>query len=257
MASSSTPARLTVRHAADLHRRGGEVGAGAAARVAARRHGGSDARLRAHARGDDGRGWRLPRGAALLPVRAVSGSPHDRRVDGWDHRAPRGRLMAFVQHDIKKVLAYSTLSQLGYMVMALGFLVRPPSAMFHLTTHACLQGAALPRLGLRDPRLPPRAGHAPDGRPGFKQDARSLQGRSGSGRWRSRASSRSPASGRRTRSSERREPSAMCRAASRPLRDRRCAVAFMTAAYMGRQLLPDVPRRVPRPRGTPRVAEGR
>ena len=28
--------------------------------------------------------------------------------------------MALVQRDIKKVLAYSTLSQLGYMVMALG-----------------------------------------------------------------------------------------------------------------------------------------
>ena len=29
-------------------------------------------------------------------------------------------LLAFVQNDIKKVLAYSTVSQLGYMVMALG-----------------------------------------------------------------------------------------------------------------------------------------
>ena len=31
-----------------------------------------------------------------------------------------GGLLAFVQDDIKKVLAYSTVSQLGYMVMALG-----------------------------------------------------------------------------------------------------------------------------------------
>jgi proton-translocating NADH-quinone oxidoreductase chain L len=43
--------------------------------------------------------------------------------------------MAFVQNDIKKVLAYSTLSQLGYMTMALG-LLGPGAAMFHLTTHA-------------------------------------------------------------------------------------------------------------------------
>ena len=43
--------------------------------------------------------------------------------------------MAFVQHDIKKVLAFSTLSQLGYMVMALG-LAAPHAAMFHLMTHA-------------------------------------------------------------------------------------------------------------------------
>ncbi len=44
-------------------------------------------------------------------------------------------LLAFVQYDIKKVLAYSTLSQLGYMVMALG-LFGPAAAMFHLMTHA-------------------------------------------------------------------------------------------------------------------------
>jgi len=46
--------------------------------------------------------------------------------------------MAFVQHDVKKVLAYSTLSQLGYMVMAAG-LEAPGAAMFHLTTHACFK----------------------------------------------------------------------------------------------------------------------
>ncbi len=46
--------------------------------------------------------------------------------------------LAFVQHDIKKVLAYSTLSQLGYMVLALG-MGSPPAAMFHLTTHACFK----------------------------------------------------------------------------------------------------------------------
>ena len=43
--------------------------------------------------------------------------------------------MAFVQNDIKKVLAYSTLSQLGYMTLSLG-LLGPGAAMFHLTTHA-------------------------------------------------------------------------------------------------------------------------
>jgi proton-translocating NADH-quinone oxidoreductase chain L len=46
--------------------------------------------------------------------------------------------MAFVQTDCKKVLAYSTLSQLGYMTMALG-LHAPGAAMFHLTTHACFK----------------------------------------------------------------------------------------------------------------------
>ncbi len=43
--------------------------------------------------------------------------------------------VAVVQNDIKKVLAYSTLSQLGYMVMALG-LGNAEAGMFHLTTHA-------------------------------------------------------------------------------------------------------------------------
>jgi NADH-quinone oxidoreductase subunit L len=44
-------------------------------------------------------------------------------------------LIALQQDDIKRILAYSTLSQLGYMVMAVGFSA-PPAAMFHLTTHA-------------------------------------------------------------------------------------------------------------------------
>jgi len=44
-------------------------------------------------------------------------------------------LIATQQDDIKKILAYSTLSQLGYMVMACG-LHSTDSAMFHLYTHA-------------------------------------------------------------------------------------------------------------------------
>ncbi len=44
-------------------------------------------------------------------------------------------VIAIQQDDIKRILAYSTLSQLGYMVMGVG--VRGPSqAMFHLSTHA-------------------------------------------------------------------------------------------------------------------------
>jgi len=44
-------------------------------------------------------------------------------------------LIAVQQNDIKRIVAYSTLSQLGYMVMAVG-LNGPTPAMFHLTTHA-------------------------------------------------------------------------------------------------------------------------
>jgi NADH-quinone oxidoreductase subunit L len=46
-----------------------------------------------------------------------------------------GALLAFVQDDIKKVLAYSTISQLGYMVMGLG-VGAWVAAVFHLFTHA-------------------------------------------------------------------------------------------------------------------------
>lgn len=49
--------------------------------------------------------------------------------------AVAGGLMACVQHDIKKVLAYSTISQLGLMFVALGA-GSAVAAMFHLTTHA-------------------------------------------------------------------------------------------------------------------------
>ena len=44
-------------------------------------------------------------------------------------------LLAFVQTDIKKVLAYSTVSQLGYMMMGLGAGAWLP-AVFHIFTHA-------------------------------------------------------------------------------------------------------------------------
>jgi NADH-quinone oxidoreductase subunit L len=44
-------------------------------------------------------------------------------------------ILAVVQNDIKKILAYSTISQLGYMVLALG-LGSSNAAMYHLTTHA-------------------------------------------------------------------------------------------------------------------------
>ncbi|HEY3601877.1 MAG TPA: NADH-quinone oxidoreductase subunit L, partial [Chthoniobacterales bacterium] len=50
-------------------------------------------------------------------------------------------LAAFIatqQNDIKRILAYSTLSQLGYMVMAVG-LASDAAAMFHLFTHAAFK----------------------------------------------------------------------------------------------------------------------
>jgi NADH-quinone oxidoreductase subunit L len=43
--------------------------------------------------------------------------------------------VAVVEWDLKRVLAYSTISQLGYMFLAMG-VVAMPAGMFHLTTHA-------------------------------------------------------------------------------------------------------------------------
>ena len=43
--------------------------------------------------------------------------------------------LAVTENDIKKILAYSTISQLGYMVMAMG-LGGNVAGMYHLTTHA-------------------------------------------------------------------------------------------------------------------------
>jgi NADH-quinone oxidoreductase subunit L len=47
--------------------------------------------------------------------------------------------LAFVQSDIKKVLAYSTVSQLGFMILALG-VGAWIAAIFHLVTHAFFKG---------------------------------------------------------------------------------------------------------------------
>lgn len=46
-----------------------------------------------------------------------------------------GAFAAFAQNDIKRILAFSTVSQLGYMIMAVGAGF-PVVGFFHLTTHA-------------------------------------------------------------------------------------------------------------------------
>ena len=72
--------------------------------------------------------------------------------------------IGLAQNDIKKVLAYSTVSQLGYMFLALGVMgytllpvPRPDPRL--------LQGPDVPRRRLRDSRHEQRAGHSPHGRP--------------------------------------------------------------------------------------------
>ncbi len=50
-----------------------------------------------------------------------------------------GALIAITKFDIKRVLAYSTVSQLGYMIMAVGVGAQQ-AAFFHLATHAMFKG---------------------------------------------------------------------------------------------------------------------
>jgi NADH-quinone oxidoreductase subunit L len=67
----------------------------------------------------------------------IQGSPTALLVVAWigTITAVMAALIATQQDDIKRILAYSTLSQLGYMVMAVG-LASGDAAMFHLFTHA-------------------------------------------------------------------------------------------------------------------------
>ena len=71
--------------------------------------------------------------------------------------------IAVVQTDIKKVLAYSTISQLGFMFVALG-VGAYGVAIFHLYTHAFFKACLFLGRGQRDPRARRRAGHPQDGR---------------------------------------------------------------------------------------------
>src|SRR5436309_11960820 len=67
----------------------------------------------------------------------VQASPVALGVIAWigTITAVMAALIAIQQDDIKRILAYSTLSQLGYMIMAVG-LASGEAAMFHLFTHA-------------------------------------------------------------------------------------------------------------------------
>ena len=71
--------------------------------------------------------------------------------------------IAVAQNDIKKVLAYSTVSQLGYMFLAVGSGAYVAADLPH-DHPRLLQGAAVPRRRLGDPRHARRAGHAAHGR---------------------------------------------------------------------------------------------
>ena len=81
------------------------------------------------------------------------------------------------QYDIKRVLAYSTVSQLGYMFVGVGSGAFA-AGIFHLMTHAFFKGLLFLAAGQRDARHERRARHAEDG--GLEEaDARHLLDLSG------------------------------------------------------------------------------
>ena len=71
--------------------------------------------------------------------------------------------IAITAVDIKRVLAYSTVSQLGYMMLALG-LGGWVAGLFHLITHAFFKSLLVPVLRLGDSRRAHER-HDRDGRP--------------------------------------------------------------------------------------------
>ena len=126
---------------------------------------------RADPRRDDG-GRRRVRGGPALPAvpRAPPAALAVLGGHGRDHACCSARCAATAQDDIKRVLAWSTVSQLGYMTGALA-VGAPAAALFHLLTHAAFKallflaaGAVIHAVGtnldVRHGRAAPRhAGH--------------------------------------------------------------------------------------------------
>ncbi len=140
-ARGSRPQRRRRHRPADLCRSSGQERPASAARLAARRDGRPHAGLRAHSRGHHGRRRRLSRRARLSADadrrRSPAEPPTALTVVTWVGAATAvfAALIAVAQNDIKRILAYSTVSQLGYMMAGLG-LGGVAVGMFHLITHA-------------------------------------------------------------------------------------------------------------------------
>ena len=170
------------RRARPARRRGREVGPDPAAHLAPRRDGGPDAGLRADPCGDDGDGRRVPARAGASDLRGGARRPEP-RGDPRHGDAPVAGLVALVQWDIKRVIAYSTMSQIGYMFLGAG-IGAYGFAIFHLMTHAFFKallflaaGVVIHHLG--DEQDIRRMGGLQDSAPA---DARRLPDRNGRAR---------------------------------------------------------------------------
>ncbi len=118
-----------------VHRRDGQVGAAVPAHLAAGRDGRPDTGVGADPRRDHGDGGRVPGlpHVAADRIRARRRRPSSSIIGATT--AFFAATVGLVQNDIKRVIAYSTCSQLGYMFVAAGVGVYS-AAMFHLFTHA-------------------------------------------------------------------------------------------------------------------------
>ena len=122
-------------HAAAVHRRHRQVGADSAVCLAAGRDGRPDAGVGPDPRRDDGDRRRLHDRPQRGALRARA--DHARRSSPSIGAATAlfAGTIGLVQNDIKRVLAYSTVSQLGYMFLAMG-VGAFGAGIFHLYTHA-------------------------------------------------------------------------------------------------------------------------
>src|SRR5689334_9500069 len=79
--------------------------------------------------------------ARLFPIYAGVAGPQALEVVGYigGFTALFAATIALTQNDIKKVLAYSTISQLGYMFVGLAVADTNATGMFHLVTHAAFK----------------------------------------------------------------------------------------------------------------------
>nr|YP_009559717.1 NADH dehydrogenase subunit F [Lycopodium clavatum]AZU95769.1 NADH dehydrogenase subunit F [Lycopodium clavatum] len=75
--------------------------------------------------------------------------------------ASLGATIALAQKDLKRILAYSTMSQLGYMMLASG-IGSSRAALFHLITHAYPKALLSPGSGSVIHSMEPIVGYCPD-----------------------------------------------------------------------------------------------